>query len=170
MLLSPVWVHNLEICCTGFFFCKNCKIKHYREPVVSSMDHTWETWHTHHLLVHSVDEAASRKYDSDSWAIFFIWWSIDSVFWPAIETEPRTSTGGSGKSIATALQLDAAYVDRGLGLGLSVSLRLVLSIANNLVQNGIVLHMVGIKPPSRPSKRAGNSSLAYFTQVGSDRM
>lgn len=68
------------------------------------------------------------------------------------------------------MQLDAAYVDRGLGLGLSVSLRLVLSIANNLVQNGIVLHMVGIKPPSRPSKRAGNSSLAYFTQVGSDRM
>lgn len=68
------------------------------------------------------------------------------------------------------MQLDAAYVDRGLGLGLSVSLRLVLSIVNNLVQNGIVLHMVGIKTPSRPSKRAGNSSLAYFTQVGSDRM
>ena len=88
----------------------------------------------------------------------------------SIEAEPRTSTGSSGKSIATALQLDAAYVDGGVGLGLSVSLRLVLSIVNNLVQNGIVLRMVGIKPPSRPSKKAGNSSLAYFTQVGSDRM
>lgn len=40
----------------------------------------------------------------------------------SIETEPRTSAGSSGKSIATALRLDAAYMDGGVGLGLSVSL------------------------------------------------
>lgn len=51
--------------------------------------------------------------------------SIDIISGLSIKTEPRTTAGSHGKGLAAALQL-AAYMDGGVGLDLSLSLRLVL--------------------------------------------